>query len=177
MKKTLIIIALCIAFIIAYFLQSNFFNWFTIAGIKPNLFVILVLCIGLFAGRTTGTLLGMTFGLLLDIFIRAKIGTTGIILGIIGFAGGYLDKNFSKDSKLTIILMCMGATAFFELADYIILILFYKIEIEIIALIKIILVEAVYNSILTIILYPVIQKAGYRIEEIFKGSNILTRYF
>lgn len=51
MKKTLTIIVLCIVFILIYFLQLNFFNWFTIAGVKPNLFVILVLFIGLYTGR------------------------------------------------------------------------------------------------------------------------------
>ena len=51
MKKTIAIISLIIAFFVIYFLQTNFFTWFTINGIMPNLFVILVLFIGLFAGR------------------------------------------------------------------------------------------------------------------------------
>ncbi len=51
MKKTLTITILCIIFIIIYLLQINFFSWFTIAGVKPNLFVILVLFIGLYSGR------------------------------------------------------------------------------------------------------------------------------
>lgn len=177
MKKAFVILALIITFIIAYFLQSNFFSWFTIAGIKPNLFIILVLYIGLFAGRTTGSILGMLFGLLLDVFIGTKIGITGILLGIVGFAGGYLDKNFSKDSKITIILMCMGATAFSEVADYFVSVIIYQIEVQLIPLLTIVGIEAIYNSILIIIFYPLIQRTGYRIEEIFKGSNILTRYF
>lgn len=177
MKKVLVIIALIVTFLIVYFLQANFFSWFTIADIKPNLFLILVLCIGLFAGKTTGSILGMIFGLLLDTFIGRKIGISGILLGIVGFAGGYLDKNFSKDSKLTIIVMCMGATLFYELVDYIILVCIYQMELEILALLKIITIEAIYNAILIIIFYPLIQRVGYRMEEIFKGSNILTRYF
>lgn len=177
MKKTLIILTLMLTFLIVYFLQSNFFSWFTIAGIKPNLFIILVLCIGLFAGRATGSILGMIFGLLLDIFIGTKIGTSGILLGVVGFAGGYLDKNFSKDSKLTIILMCMGATLFFELVDYFISVFIYQMEIELLRVFTIIAIEAIYNAILVIIFYPLIQRVGYRIEEVFKGSNILTRYF
>lgn len=177
MKKALIIFTLIITFLIIYFLQSNFFNWFTIAGVKPNLFIILVLFIGLFAGKTLGSTLGMIFGLLLDIFIGTKIGVSGILLGIVGFAGGYLDKNFSKDSKLTIILMCMGVTLFFEFADYLIIGILYKIEFQLIPLLKIVSIEIIYNAILIIILYPIIQIAGYRIEEVFKGSNILTRYF
>lgn len=177
MKKTLVIVLLIIAFFFSYLLQSNFFSWFTIAGIKPNIFIILVMCVGLFAGKTTGSMLGILFGLLIDIFIGKKIGISGILLGSVGFIGGYLDKDFSKDSKLTIILMCVGVTIFYELADYFILELIYKFEIELLPLIKVILIECLYNTILIIIFYPIIQKMGYRIEEIFKGSNILTRYF
>lgn len=177
MKKSLIIFALIITFLAVYFLQANLFNWFTIAGIKPNLFIILVLFIGLFAGKTMGSILGMIFGLMLDFFIGTKIGISGILLGVVGFAGGYLDKNFSKDSKLTIILMCMGATFLFESADYFISAIIYQIEIQVIQLLKIVIIESIYNAILIIILYPIIQRAGYRIEEVFKGSNILTRYF
>ena len=55
MKKAIVIFILFIVFIIAYFLELNFFSWFTIAGVKPNLFIMLVLFIGLYAGIRMGT--------------------------------------------------------------------------------------------------------------------------
>lgn len=177
MKKVLITIISFIIFLILYFLQINFFSWFNMSGIKPNLFVLLVLCIGLFAGRSIGSILGMVFGFLLDIFIGKNVCPTGIILGIIGFAGGYLDKNFSKNSKLTIIIMCMTSTAVYEILQYFINIVGSKITIEIIPFLKILLIEMLFNAILTIILYPIIQKVGFYIEGEFKEKNILTRYF
>lgn len=54
MKKILIHIGLIITFIIIYLLQSIFFSGFTIAGIMPNIFIILMLYIGLYMGRTMG---------------------------------------------------------------------------------------------------------------------------
>ena len=51
MKKILSTIIIFLIFILIYFLQSNFFSWFNIAGIKPNLFIILVLMVGLFVGK------------------------------------------------------------------------------------------------------------------------------
>ena len=177
MKKILSISISFIIFLIIYFLQANFFSWFTIAGIKPNLFVIFILCIGLFSGKTTGSLLGMLYGVLLDIWIGQRIGISGILLGAIGFAGGYLDKNFSKDSKLTIILISAGATFAYEALQYGIRVIIDNMNLEIIAFIKIVLIEVIYNGILIIILYPMIQKLGYCLEEQFKGNKILTRYF
>ena len=54
MKKILIHISLIVTFIIIYLLQSIFFSEFTIAGIMPNIFIILMLYIGLYMGRTMG---------------------------------------------------------------------------------------------------------------------------
>lgn len=177
MKNTLAIIAMVFIFLILYFLQINFFNWFTIGGIQPNLFVIFILFIGLFAGKRVGIPLGIIFGICLDIFINKKIGISAIMLGIIGALGGVLDKNFSKDSRMTIILMTMGMTFVYELGIYIMNYVIVSSSIEIIAFIKVVLVEMIYNAILTIIFYPILQKVGYYIEDIFRGKQILTRYF
>lgn len=73
MKKTIIFVVLFIVFILIYFLQMNFFNWFTIAGVMPNLFIILILTIGLFAGRVHGITCGIIAGLLLDFFIGKSV--------------------------------------------------------------------------------------------------------
>ena len=54
MKKVLIHISLIITFIIIYLLQAIFFSGFTIAGIMPNIFIILMLYIGLYMGKTQG---------------------------------------------------------------------------------------------------------------------------
>ena len=43
--------------------------------------------------------------------------------------------------------------------------------------IKILVVEVIYNMIITIILYSPIQKFGYYIENEYKGNKILTKYF
>ena len=70
MKKVIINIVLILTFFIIYFLQANFFSWFNIAGIMPNLFVVLALFIGLFTNRTMGTIYGVLTGLILDFVIR-----------------------------------------------------------------------------------------------------------
>ena len=177
MKKATIIALLFLVFIVFYFTQSNIFSWFTIAGVKPNIFIILTLCIGLYAGKRVGSILGIVFGILLDIFIGKQIGISGVLLGMVGYVGGYLDKNFSKDSKITIILISITTTIIYEIINYIILILMYKMEFELIGICKIIFIESAYNAILITILYPLIRWAGYKIGSVFKGSNILTRYF
>ena len=143
----------------------------------PNLFVIYVLFIGLFASRTVGTIYGVATGLMLDLLLGTQVGINAVTLGLIGFLAGVFDKNFSKDSRMTIMLMVFGSTFLVEVLNYLLDYMFLSISIEIMSFLKILLIEIVYNLILTIVLYPLIQKAGYYIENEYKGNKILTRYF
>ena len=177
MRKFVIILSLILSFLIIYLLQVNFFSWFNLAGVKPNLFVILVLTIGLFSGRSIGTTFGILFGLALDFFIGKSIGISALMLGLVGFVGGYLDKSFSKDSRVTMITMVVIATIIYELGINIFNYFINNASISIWYLIKVLIIELIFNAIITIIVYPLILKFGYRIEENFKENKILTRYF
>lgn len=96
MKKLLSIIIIFITFIFIYFLQSDFFNWFNIAGVKPNLFIIISLFIGIFIGKVYGASIGIILGLLLDLFIGNALGVNAIVLLAAGFMRRYIYKKFIK---------------------------------------------------------------------------------
>lgn len=177
MKRTIINISLILTAIFIYILQANFFSWFHIAGVMPNVFVILVLFIGLFGNRAMGTIYGLVIGLLLDLVIGTRVGINSVGLGLIGFLAAIFDKNFSKDSRMTIMVMVVVATVIFEVLSYLLNYIFLSTNLEIINFIKILAIEVIYNLIITIIIYPLIQKFGYYIENEYKGNKILTRYF
>ena len=162
MKKVIAIALLIVSFLIIYFIQANFFSWFTIAGVKPNLFVIYILFVGLFAGKKLGLVLGIILGFFIDIVIGRQIGISGIMLGIIG---------------LIIMLMIAGSTIIYEVGSYIFNILVLDITPEIINFVKILLIETIYNLLITIVIYGLFQRAGHALEDTFKTKNILTRYF
>lgn len=177
MKKFFINLALILIGFVIYFLQSNLFNWFTIAGVKPNLFVIYILFIGLFGSRSMGIVYGSIVGIFLDLIFEEKIGSNLFALALIGIIATLFDKNFSKDSRITIMFMVFGSTIFFEVVSYFINYVLYSINVEILNFIKILIIEVIYNILITIIIYPLIQKLGYYIENEYKGNRILTRYF
>lgn len=177
MKKFLINLTLIVIGFIIYFLQSNFFSWFTIFGVNPNLFIIYVLFIGLFGNRSMGIVYGSIIGIFLDLIFKEKIGTNLLSLTFIGIIATLFDKNFSKDSRITIMFMVFGATIFFEVISYFINYILYSVNIEILSFIKILVIEVIYNILITIIIYPLIQKFGYYIENEYKKNRILTRYF
>lgn len=177
MKKIGMAICFILIFIIIYLLQVNLFSWFNLAGVKPNLFVIFVLTIGLFAGKSIGVGFGITFGFILDLLMGKSIGICTTMLGIIGFIGGYLSKNFSKDSRITMITMIAITTFIYEIGTILLNLFINQTEIEIWYLIKTLLIEIIYNSIITIIIYPLIVKFGYTIEKTFKKDKMFTKYF
>ena len=109
--------------------------------------------------------------------MEEKIGINLIGLVLVGILAVIFDKNFSKDSRMTIIFMVFGSTIIFEIASYFMKYIIYSMNVEIFTFIIILLIEILYNIILTIILYPLMQKFGYYIENEYKGNRILTRYF
>ena len=143
----------------------------------PNLLIILMLYIGLFMGRTSAITYGIIFGILVDIFISRKLGITSIMLAITGIVADLFDKNFSKDNRITVMAMIAISTIIYEIGSYMLNCIFLNINIEMTVFVKILLIETIYNIILTIIIYPIMQLTGYDVEEEYKGSKILTRYF
>ena len=131
MKKLVINLFLVLTIFIIYFLQSNFFNWFNIAGIMPNVFVIFVLFIGLFTNKTVGTIYGVVIGLILDLLFSQKIGIQAVSFGLVGFLAAIFDKNFSKDSRMTIMFMVLGSTIIVEVLNYLLSYMFININVNV----------------------------------------------
>lgn len=173
MKKTVDILYIILIFFIIYFLHSNFFTWFNIAGVMPNLFVILIMFIGLFMKKKAGFIFGVIFGLALDFFIGIRIGINAIALAIVGLCAEVLDKNFSKDSRITVMFLTCILSLLAEIIIYVLQILFCGANLEIIGFIKVASIEVIYNVILIAIIYPIFLSFGSKIEEDFTKNSFL----
>lgn len=179
MKKFLIYIELIVIFLGIYFLQVNFFNWFTIAGVKPNLFIILVFFIGLYIGKKHGIICGAIIGLVIDLLSSAIVGISAIMCIFIGYLGGLFDKKMSKESRITMILLVALITVTFEIGKYVFSMLILNGNIEVLLFIKILIIEILFNTLITIILQPMMKRYGFYLEEIFKKrvrNTLLTNY-
>ena len=64
--------------------------------------------------------------------------------------------------------MTIGATLICEIISYLIQIIVFKLSIELLPFIKIVAIETLYNAMLIIIIYPLIEKAGEILEKVFK---------
>ena len=74
-------------------------------------------------------------------------------------------------------LMVAGTTLICELISYLLQVVIFKLSLEILPLVKILLIEILYNSMLIIVIYPLIEKAGDILKRIFTEKSILTKYY
>ena len=95
--------------IIAFLLQSTLFSRFTVAGITPNLLLIVVASIGFLSGRRRGLIAGFFAGLLFDVFFGSVYGLYACIFMYIGFTNGIFQKLlFPNDIKLPLGLIVVS---------------------------------------------------------------------
>ena len=177
MKKILLNILFVATILFIYYLQSNFFNWFTIAGVMPNIYILFVLFIGLFTNKYTSLIYGAIVGTIIDSLFGQIIGINMFAYILVAILALVFDKNFSKDSRATIIVMVIAATLIYEIVSIVISYVILQINIDVWIFIKTLCIETIFNVILTIIIYPMFQNIGSIVENEYKGSQVLTRYF
>ncbi len=176
MRKVLPVLAIVFTFFIIYFFQLNFFSWFNIAGVKPNLFIVLVLFVGLFMNNKLACVLGFIMGLYIDIITSGQVGISALMYSIIGFLCVFLDRNFSKEGKITLVFMVVGSTFVYELLTYLYRVVTNGIDFQLLGFIKICLIEVVFNALLTILLHPIIKNVGKIFERLFKDNKYTINY-
>ena len=73
--------------------------------------------------------------------------------------------------------MVLGTTIIYETLIYILSMLQAGGTIEILSFMKILAIESIFNVLITIIIYPIIKKAGYYLENLYDDKILMTRYF
>lgn len=173
-SNLIVSIILIFVFILIYFLQACVFSNITIAGVKPNLFVIFILIIGLFGNNTLSLLFSVICGIWIDSIYGEVIGITPAMFCLIGFMATWFDSLWSKDEKISIVIMVIIATFIFEFGSYFLRSVIFDFEMELLAFFKILAIEELYNVLLTIIFFGLIKKLGYSMERKLKRSNMYT---
>lgn len=167
-------IILFIVFQFIYFLQVNIFPMIPIAGVSPNLFVIFILIIGLYGNSFLAISYGIICGIWIDVLYGEIVGISSAMLCLIGFIATWFDTLWSKDEKISIIIMVILSTLIFELGGYFIKSIVLSFQIEMLSFLKILFCEELYNTILIIIFFGLIKKLGYIMERKLKRNNMYT---
>ena len=165
------IICSFVMMIILYLIQTTIFNKITVAGIKPNVVIILVVLIGYKYGKIPGMLMGFFMGLFLDLTESDYIGYYSLIYLIIGYIVGFSNKIYTNDSTL-ITLALVGASDF--MLNFLIFITGFLLRNRLdlpYYMMRIILPEVVYTIIVSVLLYRIMDYIYVKLETIGKGDE------
>lgn len=166
-KRFLITAVIIIA---AYLLQCTVFSSLELAGIKPNLLIIVTASFGFMRGSREGVLVGFVSGLLADIQFGDMIGFYALIYLLVGYINGMFQRlYFDEDIKLPLFLIAISEFLY----GIIVYFLTYLLRSDfnfLLYLNKIILSELIYTIVITLGLYPLILFINHKLEAEEKRS-------
>lgn len=163
MRRNLFIAAVVL---LAFVLQSTIGKWIAFSGVTPNLLVIVVAAFGFMCGTKVGLLCGFFVGLLWDIFFGQVPGFYAMLLMYIGYMNGaFWQIFFKEDIKLPLILILIS-DFIYGLVCYILHFLLRGRFHFPHYMLYVILPEAVYTMLLTMLIYTPLKAATLGLEEL-----------
>lgn len=134
------------------------------AGISPNLLIVIVSSVGFMRGKTEGMLMGFFSGLLIDLCYGDMLGFYALIYMYIGYVNGFFQSIFyEEDLKLPMILITVSDFVYGIIIYFFLFALRNRTDIFY-YLLHIIIPEVVYTVVVTIVLYRLILIVNRKLE-------------
>lgn len=150
MKRKIITFLLII---VCFIVQTTVWNLFPLGTVKPNILLILTVSMGLMRGKHTGLWVGFISGLIIDLFYGTIFGFNALVYMYIGYINGNCYKVFyDEDIKTPMLLVTVSEFAY-NLVFYVVQFAFRQRFDFSTYFVHIILPEALYTIILTLLLY------------------------
>lgn len=153
-------------------LQATLLNYIEILNVKPNLFLVYILILGFFCGKTEGAVLGGIYGFILDVMIGRFLGMNALMFAAAGYFTAYFcEKILGNKNAFIILLYTVVVSIFYELIYHLFSFLIIGDVDFIYALKDVILIECIYNGFVAFLLYPLLRKlTNFMYAD--KGENI-----
>lgn len=148
--------------ILGLIINSTVFEYIKLHGVKPDLFIIIIVSISVLRNDIEGALTGFLCGLIRDIFFGKSLGFFAFLYMITGYLCGKPFKYFYRENYFVPMLLCFVSSIFFE-SSLFILKFFHQTEIFY-GILSVIFPQAVYNTVLILVLYPLLYILNKHIE-------------
>lgn len=138
--------------LIAWLLQSSFLELIAVAGVKPDLVMLIIVLYGFLLGPKEGAFLGYAGGLVEDFIFGQYIGLSALSNMVAGYLAGVAGERLYRENILVASMVTFFATLAGFLVNY--LLLYYLgLHVSSLALVRVVLPAAVYTSILAPFLF------------------------
>lgn len=160
-----------ILIILCYILQVSVFSFFKLAGIVPNIMLILVVAFALMRGQTEGMLIGFFSGLLIDIMAGDAIGFYALLYLFMGYANGLLARIFYANNILLPLGMVFINSVAYNLIVYTCNFLLRNRTDLGFYMMHVLLPDVIYTFLIAIFLYNVFLWINQVLEKNEKGVS------
>lgn len=158
------------AVLVCFLMQTAVFDFLNLAGVVPNILLILTVSMGFIRGKKTGIIIGFFCGLLIDVFSGEVMGQYALLYLLFGYANGWFHTYFYEDD----ILLPVGLLAANSLVySFVIFFFFFALRGRMhffSYLWNIMIPEAVYTGITALILYKILLTIDVRLSDGEKRS-------
>ena len=83
----------------------------SVAGVHPDLLLLVSICAGIVGGPGTGAGIGFTAGLLFDLFLPGRFGVTALAYLLVGYASGVAGDSVARPNRWISVAMVALASA------------------------------------------------------------------
>jgi rod shape-determining protein MreD len=154
------VLALTAVVVTALLLQSTVFADLKLLGVRPELLYLVTIVIALLEGPNEGLVFGFFAGLAQDFLLNEPKGLTALTLTLLGYAVGLARQYIVSPSPLVPTIGVAIGTAtgigFYEVVAF----LLGEYHQPVMFTVKVALLAALYNAVLTPILYPLLRRVS-----------------
>lgn len=157
MRRTLSLSAVIVT---ALLLQTTVFADIRLLGARPELMYLITIVFAVLEGPSSGAIAGFSGGMAQDFFLNQPKGITALVLTLLGYAVGMLRQYIVSPSPALPVFLVAGGTFAGVLFYGLVAFLLGQLDTGLLYLLRVSFLSAVYNAILTPLLYPVLRRVA-----------------
>ncbi len=157
MRRTVLLTVVVLS---ALLLQTTVFADIRLFGARPELMFLLTIAFGVLEGPASGAVAGFASGMSQDFLLNQPKGITALTLVLVGYAIGMLRQYIVSPSPLLPVFLVAGGTFGGVLFYGIVSFLLGQLDTSWWYLLRTAGLSAVYNAILTPLLFPILRRAA-----------------
>jgi rod shape-determining protein MreD len=154
----------------ALVLQSTVFAQVKLADAKPDLVYLVTIVLAFLEGPSAGAVAGFFGGMSEDFLLDQPKGITALTLTLVGYAVGAIRQYVVTPSPLLPVLVVGATTTAAVLFNQLIAFLLGQLNVGAGYVLKVAILEGVYNAVLTPFLFPIIRRVAEssRAKKVFR---------
>ena len=158
--------------IIIVILQCTVFHYIELAGVVPNLLLIVTMSFGLMRGRREGLLVGFFSGLLIDIFFGSVLGPYAFIYMTLGYGNGFFHRIYYVEDVLLPMIMISLNDFIYNIIIYVVFFLMRN-RLDFLGYLKdVMLPEMIYTILITLFFYKILVRINLRLKRVKEAEQL-----